>query len=130
MEHRTKVFVAGHCRIVGSALVRRQHAGSFTNVITRLRTELDLLDQRAVTDFLGAQRPDYIFIAVAKVSGIQANICAVPTDLCGRNDNWDLASSHVLPALIRKAHEACERGSTRIRRMGQRRTTARVFVCR
>ena len=182
--------------MVGSALVRRLHAGGFTNVVTRSRAELDLLDQRAVADFLGAQQPDYIFIAAAKVGGIQANnelradfiyqnlmieanlihgahlanvrrlmllgssciyprdcpqpiredylltgpleptnepyaiakiagiklcesynrqygrqyICAMPTNLYGPNDNYDLASSHVLPALIRKVHEARERG--------------------
>ena len=198
MEHSAKIFVAGHRGMVGSALVRRLHAGGFTNVVTRSRAELDLLDQRAVADFLGAQQPDYIFIAAAKVGGIQANnelradfiyqnlmieanlihgahlanvqrlmllgssciyprdcpqpiredylltgpleptnepyaiakiagiklcesynrqygrqyICAMPTNLYGPNDNYDLASSHVLPALIRKAHEARERGDS------------------
>jgi len=184
--------------MVGSALVRRLQAGGFTNVVTRSRAELDLLDQRAVADFVGTQQPDYIFIAAAKVGGIQANnelradfiyqnlmieanlihgahlsnvqrlmllgssciyprdcpqpiredylltgpleptnepyaiakiagiklcesynrqygrqyICAMPTNLYGPNDNYDLASSHVLPALIRKAHEARERGDS------------------
>ena len=73
MEHRANIVVAGHRGMVGSALVRRLHAGGFTNVVTRSRAELDLLDQRAVADFLGAQQPDYIFIAAAKVGGIQAN---------------------------------------------------------
>ena len=198
MEHSAKIFVAGHRGMVGSALVRRLHAGGFTNVITRSRAELDLLDQRAVNDFLATEKPDYIFIAAAKVGGIQANnefradfiyqnlmieanlihgahlanvqclmllgssciyprdcpqpiredylltgpleptnepyaiakiagiklcesynrqygrqyICAMPTNLYGPNDNYDLASSHVLPALIRKAHEARERGDS------------------
>lgn len=184
--------------MVGSALVRRLHAGGFQNVITRPRAELDLLDQDAVNGFIATQRPDYIFIAAAKVGGIQANnefradfiyqnlmieanlihgahlanvqrlmllgssciyprdcpqpiredylltgpleptnepyaiakiagiklcesynrqygrqyICAMPTNLYGPNDNYDLASSHVLPALIRKAHEARERGDS------------------
>ena len=184
--------------MVGSALVRRLHAGGFTNVVTRSRAELDLLDQRAVNDFLAVENPDYIFIAAAKVGGIQANnefradfiyqnlmieanlihgahmsnvqrlmllgssciyprdcpqpiredylltgpleptnepyaiakiagiklcesynrqygrqyICAMPTNLYGPNDNYDLASSHVLPALIRKAHEARERNDS------------------
>ena len=184
--------------MVGSALVRRLHASGFSNLITRSRAELDLLDQGAVNDFLAAHRPDYIFIAAAKVGGIQANnefraefiyqnlmieanlihgahlanvqrlmllgssciyprdcpqpiredylltgpleptnepyaiakiagiklcesynrqygrqyICAMPTNLYGPNDNYDLASSHVLPALIRKAHEARERGDS------------------
>ena len=198
MEHSAKIFVAGHRGMVGSALVRRLHAGGFTNVVTRSRAELDLLDQRAVNDFLAAEKPDYIFIAAAKVGGIQANnefradfiyqnlmieanlihgahlsnvqrlmllgssciyprdcpqpiredylltgpleptnepyaiakiagiklcesynrqygrqyICAMPTNLYGPNDNYDLASSHVLPALIRKAHEARERNDS------------------
>ena len=198
MEHSAKIFVAGHRGMVGSALVRRLQAGGFTNVVTRSRAELDLLDQRAVADFLDVQQPDYIFIAAAKVGGIQANnelradfiyqnlmieanlihgahlsnvqrlmllgssciyprdcpqpiredylltgpleptnepyaiakiagiklcesynrqygrqyICAMPTNLYGPNDNYDLASSHVLPALIRKAHEARERGDS------------------
>ena len=198
MEHSAKIFVAGHRGMVGSALVRRLHAGGFTNVVTRSRAELDLLDQRAVNDFLAVENPDYIFIAAAKVGGIQANnefradfiyqnlmieanlihgahmsnvqrlmllgssciyprdcpqpiredylltgpleptnepyaiakiagiklcesynrqygrqyVCAMPTNLYGPNDNYDLASSHVLPALIRKAHEARERNDS------------------
>ena len=198
MDYNAKIFVAGHRGMVGSALVRRLHASGFSNLITRSRAELDLLDQGAVNDFLAAHRPDYIFIAAAKVGGIQANnefraefiyqnlmieanlihgahlanvqrlmllgssciyprdcpqpiredylltgpleptnepyaiakiagiklcesynrqygrqyICAMPTNLYGPNDNYDLASSHVLPALIRKAHEARERGDS------------------
>ena len=198
MEHSAKIFVAGHRGMVGSALVRRLQAGGFTDVVMRSRAELDLLDQRAVNDFLTVEKPDYIFVAAAKVGGIQANnefradfiyqnlmieanlihgahlanvqrlmllgssciyprdcpqpiredylltgpleptnepyaiakiagiklcesynrqygrqyICAMPTNLYGPNDNYDLASSHVLPALIRKAHEARERGDS------------------
>jgi len=182
--------------MVGSALVRRLQAGGYTNVITRTHAELDLLDQAAVHAFLAAERPDYIFIAAAKVGGIQANntyradflyqnllieanlihgahlagvqrlmflgssciyprdcpqpikedylltgpleqtnepyaiakiagiklaesynrqygrqyVSAMPTNLYGPNDNYDLANSHVLPALLRKAHDAKLRG--------------------
>ena len=196
MDHSAKIYVAGHRGMVGSALVRKLRRGGFQNVVTRTHAELDLLDQRAVHAFIEAERPDYIFIAAAKVGGIQANnefradfiyqnlmieanlihaahvhgvqrlmllgssciyprdcpqpiredylltgpleptnepyaiakiagiklcesynrqhgrqyICAMPTNLYGPNDNYDLASSHVLPALIRKAHEARERG--------------------
>ena len=196
MEHDAKIFVAGHRGMVGSAIVRCLLAKGFENVVTRTRAELDLLDPHAVNAFLAAEKPDYIFIAAAKVGGIQANnqlradfiyqnlmieanlihgahvngvqrlmllgssciyprdcpqpiredylltgpleptnepyaiakiagiklcesynrqyerqyICAMPTNLYGPNDNYDLASSHVLPALIRKAHEARDRG--------------------
>ena len=195
-DKNAKIFVSGHRGMVGSAIVRRLQALGFANVVTRSRAELDLLDQRAVNAFLAAERPDYIFIAAAKVGGIHANdtfradflyqnlqieanlihgahlagverlmflgssciyprdcpqpireeylltgpleatnepyalakiagikLCesynrqygrrytsAMPTNLYGPNDNYDLATSHVLPALIRKAHEARERG--------------------
>lgn len=191
-----RIFVAGHRGMVGSALVRRLQAGGYTQVLTASRQELDLLDQRAVHDWLQAQKPDYLFIAAAKVGGIQANnvyraeflyqnlmieanlihgahlagvqrlmflgssciypklapqplredslltgpleatnepyaiakiagiklcesynrqygrqyVSAMPTNLYGPNDNYDLNNSHVLPALIRKAHEAKQRG--------------------
>ena len=68
-----KVWVAGHRGMVGSALVRRLEQGGFANFVTAGRAELDLLDQRAVHEFLAREKPDYIFIAAAKVGGIQAN---------------------------------------------------------
>lgn len=196
MDKHAKIFVTGHRGMVGSALVRRLQAGGWSNLVTRSRAELDLLDQRAVHDFLEAERPDYLFIAAAKVGGIQANntyradfiyqnlqmeanlihgahragvqrlmflgssciyprdcpqpiredylltgpleptnepyaiakiagiklceaynaqygrqyVSVMPTNLYGPNDNYDLENSHVLPALIRKAHEARLRG--------------------
>jgi GDP-L-fucose synthase len=182
--------------MVGSALVRRLGQGGYTNILTRTHAELDLLNQSATQDFLQREKPDFIFIAAAKVGGIHANntlradfiyqnlmmeanlihgahqagierlcflgssciyprdcpqpikeeylltgpleqtnepyaiakiagikLCesynrqygrryfsVMPTNLYGPNDNYDLANSHVLPALIRKAHEAKERG--------------------
>lgn len=196
MRKDTRVFVSGHRGLVGSAIVRRLTAGGYSEILTRTRAELDLLDQRAVHEFLIEQRPDYIFAAAAKVGGIQANnqyradfiyenlmvsanlihgahragverlmflgssciyprdcpqpmreeflmtgpleqtnepyavakiagiklcesynrqyrreyVSVMPTNLYGPNDNYDLETSHVLPALIRKAHEARERG--------------------
>ena len=181
--------------MVGSAIVRRLQRGKYTNSITRTRQELDLLDQTNVLEFIKREKPDYIFLAAAKVGGIQANhtyradfiyenlqiqnniirsalqcgvkslcflgssciyprdcpqpikeeylltgpleptnepyaiakiagikfcescnrqygtnfISVMPTNLYGPNDNYDLDNSHVLPALIRKAHEARQR---------------------
>ncbi|MCY4753359.1 GDP-L-fucose synthase [Pelomonas aquatica] len=200
MDKNAKIFVTGHRGMVGSALVRRLQQGGYGRVISAGRAELDLLDQAAVHAFLAEQRPDYLFIAAAKVGGIQANnvyradflyqnlmieanlihgahlagvqrlmflgssciypklapqplredslltgpleptnepyaiakiagiklcesynrqygrqyVSAMPTNLYGPNDNYDLANSHVLPALIRKAHEARQRGDSEL----------------
>jgi len=196
MEKTARIFVAGHRGMVGSALVRRLRAGGYENLLLRTRQELDLLDQAAVHAFLRAERPDYVFVAAAKVGGIQANnvyradfiyqnlvietnlvhgayaagvpglmflgssciyprdcpqpikeeylltgpleqtnepyaiakiaglklcesfnrqygtkyVSVMPTNLYGPFDNFDLQTSHVLPALLRKAHEAKRRG--------------------
>lgn len=196
MDKNAKVFVAGHRGMVGAALVRRLQAAGYTRILKRSRSELDLLDQHQVLAFLQQERPDYIFLAAAKVGGILANdtypaefiyqnlmieanlihaahragvqhlcflgssciyprdcpqpireeylltgpleptnepyaiakiagiklcesynrqygrcyVSVMPTNLYGPNDNYDPANSHVLPALIRKAHEAKLRG--------------------
>lgn len=196
MNKNAKIFVTGHRGMVGSALVRRLQSDGYTNIITRSRQELDLLNQVAVQSFLADEQPNYIFIAAAKVGGIQANntyradfiyqnlmieanlihgahlsgvqrlmflgssciyprdcpqpikeeylltgelectnepyaiakiagiklceaynaqygrqyVSVMPTNLYGPNDNYDLETSHVLPALLRKAHEAKLRG--------------------
>ena len=192
MKSDAKIYVAGHNGMVGSAIVRNLETQGYKSVLTRTRSQLDLLDQKAVAEFLGRERPDYVFIAAAKVGGILANntlradflaqnlaielnlidgahragiqdlmflgssciyprdcpqpireeylltgplektnepyaiakiagiklcesynqqfgrryVSVMPTNLYGPNDNYDLASSHVLPALLRKAHEA------------------------
>ncbi|MDP1605892.1 MAG: NAD-dependent epimerase/dehydratase family protein [Rhodocyclaceae bacterium] len=67
------MYVAGHRGMVGSAIVRRLQQGGYANLLTRTRQELDLLDQRAVLDFLQQEKPDYIFLAAARVGGIHAN---------------------------------------------------------
>lgn len=196
MDKSAKIYVAGHQGMVGSAIVRRLGAKGYTHVIGRSRQELDLLNQSAVQEFLNREKPDYIFMAAAKVGGIHANstygadfiyenlvvqtnlihgaqqsgverlcflgssciyprdcpqpikeeylltgplektnepyaiakiagiklcenynaqygtryISVMPTNLYGPNDKYDLNNSHVLPALIRKAHEAKLRG--------------------
>lgn len=188
----SKIYVAGHRGMVGSAITRRLQVGGYRNIVTRTRQELDLTDQKATFEFLLSEKPDYIFLAAATVGGIVANntlradfiyqnlaiqnnvihgalragindlcflgssciyprdcqqpikeeylltgpleqtnepyaiakiaglklcescnsqystryVCAMPTNLYGPNDNYDLEKSHVLPALIRKAHEA------------------------
>ena len=190
------IFVAGHRGMVGSAMVRELARRGYRNVLTRAHAELDLTRQADVSAFMMAEKPDYIFLAAAKVGGIHANnvyrgeflyqnlmieanvvhaafeagvqrmlflgssciyprdcpqpireeylltgpleptnepyaiakiaglklcesynrqygtryVAAMPTNLYGSNDNYDLANSHVLPALIRKAHEAKLRG--------------------
>ena len=189
---RSKIFVAGHKGMVGSALVRRLHLAGCTNLLLKTRAEVNLEDQQQVRQLVLSERPDYIFLAAAKVGGIQANntfpanfiysnlmiacniihaaweaevqqlmylgssciyprnapqpmaedslltglleptneayaiakiagikMCesynreygtdfrsVMPTNLYGPNDSFDLQTSHVLPALIRKFHEA------------------------
>ena len=192
MEKDSKIYIAGHRGLVGSAIHRKLTQEGFTNLITRSSRELDLRDQPAVAAFFAAERPEYVFLAAAKVGGILANntypaeflydnlaiqnnlihqsyrhgvkkllflgssciypkfapqpmaedslltgeleptnepyaiakiagiklcqsynrqygtryISLMPTNLYGPNDNFDLQTSHVLPALIRKFHEA------------------------
>lgn len=73
MQKHSKIFVAGHNGLVGSAIVRRLRKNDYNNLLLRSRQELDLLDQRAVFAFLEAEKPDYVIIAAAKVGGILAN---------------------------------------------------------
>jgi GDP-L-fucose synthase len=68
-----KIYVAGHKGLVGSAIARRLRQGGYGELLVRERAELDLLDQRAVFDFLAEQKPDYVFVAAARVGGIMAN---------------------------------------------------------
>lgn len=200
MQKNAKIYVAGHRGMVGSAIVRRLQGVGYTNIVTRTHDELDLVNQQSVTEFFAAEKPDYVFMAAAKVGGIHANntyradfiyenllieanvigaahkagvdqmlflgssciyprdcpqpiredylltgllektnepyaiakiagvklcdsfnaqygtryVSAMPTNLYGPNDNYDLNKSHVLPALIRKAHEAKMRGDTQL----------------
>ena len=194
MEKSARIFVAGHRGMVGSAIVGKLQAEGFTNLVLRSSSELDLKNQAAVETFFKTEKPDYVFMAAAKVGGILANntyradflyenlmmesnvihqcyvhqvkkllflgssciypklapqplkeeyllsgyleetnepyavakiagiklcetyrtqyncnfISAMPTNLYGPNDNFDLKTSHVLPALLRKFHEARE----------------------
>ena len=197
MEKNSKVYIAGHRGMVGSAIFRKLKGEGFTNLITRTSKELDLRNQQQVTDFFNETKPEYVFLAAAKVGGIIANstyradflyenlaiqnniihnsyltgvkkllflgssciypkrapqplkeeylltglleptnepyaiakiagiklcdayrdqyncnfISVMPTNLYGYNDNYHTENSHVLPALIRKFHEAKLNGS-------------------
>jgi GDP-L-fucose synthase len=200
IDKNAKIYVAGHRGMVGSAIVRRLLDGGYGNILMRTHSELDLLDQARVREFLREEKPDYVFLAAAKVGGIQANniyradfiyqnlvmqanviggahaaginklmflgssciyprdcpqpiredylltgaleqtnepyaiakiaglkmcesfnrqygtsyVTVMPTNLYGPNDNYDLANSHVLPALLRKAYEAKQRGDDKL----------------
>jgi len=190
MDKNAKIYIAGHRGLVGSAILRELQKEGYTNFITKTRDELDLIDQKAVSEFFSQEKPDYVFLAAAKVGGIMANntyrgafiyenlqiqnniinsayesgvkkllflgssciypknapqplkedyllseeleytnepyaiakiagikmcesynlqygtdyISVMPTNLYGPNDNYNLETSHVLPALIRKMH--------------------------
>jgi GDP-L-fucose synthase len=192
VELSSKIYVAGHRGMVGSAIVRALQREGYTNIVTKTRAALDLLNQSAVADFFEHEKPEYVFLAAAKVGGIMANntyradflyenllietniihsayrsgvkkllflgssciypkmapqplkeeyllsgfleptnepyaiakiagiklceayrdqygcnfISAMPTNMYGPNDNYHPENSHVLPALIRKFHEA------------------------
>jgi GDP-L-fucose synthase len=73
MEKNSKIYVAGHKGMVGSAIVRKLVKEGYTNIVTRNSAELDLRNQQAVTDFFAAEQPEYVFLAAAKVGGIIAN---------------------------------------------------------
>lgn len=197
MQKNSKIYIAGHRGLVGSALVRALEAEGYTNLVTRRHGALDLLDQRAVAGFFAEEKPEYVFLSAAKVGGIGANstypaefiyenlmiavniihqaylhgvkkllflgssciypklaaqpireeslltgpleetndayamakitgikmceaynrqygtkfISVMPTNLYGMNDNFNLETSHVFPALIRKFHEAKASGA-------------------
>lgn len=192
MEKNNKIFVAGHRGMVGSAIVRKLKKEGFSTILTRTSSELDLTNQQAVNDFFAKEKPEYVFLAAAKVGGILANniyraeflyknlliesnvihaayvngvkkllflgssciypklapqplkeeylltglleptnepyaiakiagiklceayrdqygcnfISAMPTNLYGQGDNYHPQNSHVIPALLRKFHEA------------------------
>lgn len=74
MEKNAKIYVAGHRGLVGSAIVRHLQEAGYNNLILRTHSELDLISQDAVREFFEAEKPDYVFLAAAKVGGIRANI--------------------------------------------------------
>lgn len=84
MEKNAKVFVAGHRGLVGTALVRQLASNGYQNVVVRTRQELDLADQQAVERFFQQEQPDYVFLAAARVGGINAN-AREPADFIREN---------------------------------------------
>ena len=84
MEKDSKIYVAGHRGMVGSAIVRELKRQGYTNIITKTHQELDLTDQRAVNDFFEKEKPEYVFLAASKVGGIVANSTA-PADFMYEN---------------------------------------------
>lgn len=84
MEKNSKIYVAGHRGMVGSAIVRELRRQGYENIVTRTHSELDLTDQKAVEAFFEAERPEYVFLAAAKVGGIAAN-AAQPADFLWQN---------------------------------------------
>ncbi|MCD8266238.1 MAG: NAD-dependent epimerase/dehydratase family protein, partial [Prevotellaceae bacterium] len=77
MEKGAKIYVAGHRGMVGSAIVRELQRQGYTNIITRTHKELNLCRQREVEEFFESERPEYVFLAAAKVGGIEANRSAL-----------------------------------------------------
>jgi GDP-L-fucose synthase len=73
MDTSSKIYVAGHRGMVGSAIIRKLKAGGYSNIVSRTSQDLDLRNQQAVSDFFTSEKPDYVFLAAARVGGIQAN---------------------------------------------------------
>jgi GDP-L-fucose synthase len=97
MDRSSKIYVAGHRGLVGAAIVRALEAGGYSSIITRTHAELDLEDQRAVDRFFDAERPEYVFLAAAKVGGIHANN-TYPAEFIYKNlqiQNSVIHASHV-----------------------------------
>src|ERR1700704_4897736 len=97
MDKHSRIFVAGHPGLVGSAIQRKLEAAGHTNLIVRTRAELDLTNQAAVDGFFRAERPEYVFLAAAKVGGILAN-SSCPADFIRENL---LIQTHVIDAAHR-----------------------------
>jgi GDP-L-fucose synthase len=103
MDTASRIYIAGHRGLVGSAMRRALNAGGYRNLILRTRAELDLTDRRAVEAFFRAERPDYVVLAAAKVGGIVAN-SACPADFI--RDNLEIQTSVI--------HQAWAHGAKRL----------------
>lgn len=94
MEKNAKIYVAGHRGMVGSAIVRELQRQGYTNIITRTHKELDLTRQDAVEEFFAQEKPEYVFLAAAKVGGIVANQEAL-ADFMYISDDWEYIGATV-----------------------------------
>ena len=84
MEKTSKIYVAGHTGMVGSAIIRELQKQGYSNIITKSHAELDLMNQQDVNDFFAQEKPEYVFLAAAKVGGIMAN-SSYPADFLYNN---------------------------------------------
>lgn len=109
MDKNSKIYVAGHNGLVGSALVRKLHTDGYLNILSRTSEELDLRDFHKVNDFFSAEKPEYVFLAAAKVGGILAN-----SDFGGDfiYDNLMIESNIIKCAQIHKAKKLLFLGSS------------------
>ncbi len=109
MTPNSKIYVAGHRGLVGAAIVRALKAKNFTNLITRTHAELELRNQQAVADFFAETKPDYVFLAAAKVGGIHAN-STYPADFIA--DNLAIQSKIIQSAYQNEAQKLLFLGSS------------------
>lgn len=93
MDKEAKIYVAGHRGMVGSAIVRELNRQGYQNIVTRTHAELDLTDQKAVEEFFATEKPEYVFLAAAKVGGIGAN-SAQPADFMWQNMTLEMNVIH------------------------------------
>jgi GDP-L-fucose synthase len=109
MKQNARIYIAGHQGLAGGAILRHLQSKAFANLITRSRTELDLRDQMAVDSFFAAERPEYVFLAAAKVGGIHANN-VYPADFI--RDNLQIQTNVIDSAYRHGAHKLIFLGSS------------------
>jgi GDP-L-fucose synthase len=109
MDHSSKIYVAGHHGLVGSAIVRALQAEGFTNIVGRTHVELELENQSAVQDFFTKEKPEYVFLAAAKVGGIYANN-EYPADFIF--DNLQIQNNVIHSSYLYKVKKLCFLGSS------------------
>jgi len=109
MEYKSKIYVAGHRGLVGSAIVRTLQAGGYKNIITRTHAELELENQGRVEEFLEKEKPEYVFLAAAKVGGIYAN-STYPAEFIF--DNLQIQNNVIHSSYLHNVKKLCFLGSS------------------